>query len=182
MANARLDRRDILKGIGAVGALGALATVPNALPAHASAEAGADPSGIEGTWLSTMINKSTMPMQSGAAAPQMIAQVLCTYTGGGGLLATGTTDEAAGSRSSPGHGAWVRVGPRTTRYTVKAFGFDDKGNLANIGTFGEVITLGADGMSYTGKGEYRVVDLKRKVIDRGTITSKATRVNADDIG
>jgi hypothetical protein len=175
-----VGRREILRraGIGAGAlALGA-AAVDLALPAQAGAASMAPVVGvwIEGTWLAAMTAKSSMMSESA-----MGSQNICTYNAGGGVLETGSTDQASGLRSSPGAGTWMVTGPNTCHYTVKSFSFDDKGNLAAIETTSETLTRDVTGDVYTGKGKYKVVDLKGKVVDMGTIASRAERVKADEM-
>src|SRR2546423_15434325 len=101
MTDQRFERRRVLKGAAAFGALGALAAVQGPPIARADAM-----TGLDGTWLSTVTT-------GGSGAPPPF-QALTTFTAGGGPVEAGQSTAPSPRRAGQGTGvrddrAQVRV-------------------------------------------------------------------------
>jgi hypothetical protein len=113
MADQRFDRRRVLKGAAAFGAVGALAAVQGPPIARADAM-----TGIEGTWLATVTT-------GGSGAPPPF-QALVTFTAGGGLVETDQSTPP--SQRSAGQGAWACTDDDRVCARFHAFLFDASGH------------------------------------------------------
>lgn len=163
----RVDRRQILKGAGALSAVGAIAALQ--IPTAVLANDDEGRRGVEGSWLETIT-------VGGNLFPPF--QALGTFAGGGGMVATASIDMAKGALSGPTHGAWVRTGARSFRWKAHAFSFADDGSGTN-GTFfiDESLTRNKAGNAYTSSGSFKIVN-NGTVIVSATFTGAATRITA----
>ena len=170
MANHRIDRGTILKGVGAAGAATALAALHGPLPAHA---AETNDWGLEGTWISTVALGSPAPFQS-----------LSTYASGGGLVTTAQT-QLRGAPGRPGsisshHGTWARIGELTFQRRGVAFTFGPTGAPTGTHTVEQTILLASDGQSYSARGTVTIADVTGKALQSSSAgTEHATRLTAN---
>jgi hypothetical protein len=168
MADQRFDRRRVLKGAAAFGAVGALAAVQG--PPIARAD---EMTGIEGTWLSTVTT-------SGSSAPPPF-QALVTFTPGGGLVETDQSTPP--SQRSAGQGTWARTDDDQVRARFLAFlfDFDASGHPQPQGTLIVPFTvrLSEDGDTLAGAGTFQAVDLMDKVVASGSFTLQGRRITVD---
>jgi hypothetical protein len=163
MADQRFDRRRVLKGAAAFGALGALAAVQGSPIARADAR-----TGIEGTWLSTVTT-------AGSSAPPPF-QALVTFTARGGLVET--DQSTSPSQRSAGQGSWARADDGQVRARFLAFLFDASGPRGTL-TVRFTVRLGEDGETLAGAGTFQAVDLTGKVLDSGSLTLQGRRITVD---
>jgi hypothetical protein len=167
MADQRFDRRRVLKGAAAFGALGALAAVQGPPIARADAM-----TGIEGTWLFTVTT-------GGSGAPPPF-QALVTFTASGGLVET--DQSTSPSQRSAGQGTWARTDDDQVRARFLAFLFDASGHPQGTLTVRFTVRLGEeeeDGETLAGAGTFQVVDLTGKVVDSGSFTLQGRRITVD---
>jgi hypothetical protein len=169
MADQRFDRRRVLKGAAAFGALGALAAVQGPPIARADAM-----TGIEGTWLSTVTT-------GGSGAPPPF-QALVTFTAGGGLVET--DQSTSPSQRSAGQGTWVRTDDDQVRARFLAFLFDDSGHPQGTLIVPFTVRLSEeeeeDGETLAGAGTFQIVDLTGKVVASGSFTLQGRRITVDE--
>ncbi len=170
MTDHYVDRRKILKGVGAVGAAAALAALHGPLSAHA---AETDGWGLEGTWISTVALGSRAPFHS-----------LSTYASGGGVVTTAQTS-LRGAPGRPGsigshHGTWARTGALTFQRHVVAFTFDRTGAPTGTHTVDQTILMAADGQSYSAQGTVTIADVRGTVLQSSSAgVEPATRITAN---
>jgi hypothetical protein len=164
MADQRFDRRRVLKGAVAVGAVSALAAVQG--PPLARAD---EMTGIEGTWLSTVTT-------SGSGAPPPF-QALVTFTAGGGLVET--DQSTSPSQRSAGQGTWACTDDDQVRARFLAFLFDDSGHPQGTLTVPFTVRLSEDGETLAGTGTFQAVDLTGKVVNAGSFTLQGRRITVD---
>lgn len=100
----RTKRRQLLKGAGALSALGALTAF--ASPRAVFAKNTAEGQGPEGSWLVTITDISASGLPSSILA-------LETDSAGGGYTATDQLSFMPFSLANPAHGSWKRTGERT---------------------------------------------------------------------
>jgi hypothetical protein len=165
-----MDRRRVLKGAGALGAIGALAALQGGMPARAT---GNDTWGLEGTWISTVALGAVAPFQS-----------LSTYAAGGGVVTTAQTS-LRGAPGMPGsvsshHGTWARTGELTFQRHVVAFLFSLMGVPTGTHTVDQTILIAGDGQSYSAHGTVTIADVTGKVLrSMSAGTEQATRITAN---
>jgi hypothetical protein len=164
MAEQRFERRRVLKGAAALGALGALAAVQG--PPIARAEA---MTGIEGTWLSTVTT-------GGSGAPPPF-QALVTFTAGCGLVET--DQSASPSQRSAGQGTWAHTDDGQVRARFLAFLFDAAGHPQGTLIVRFTVRLSEDGGTLAGDGTFQVVDLTGTVVNSGSVTLQGQRITID---
>jgi FtsP/CotA-like multicopper oxidase with cupredoxin domain len=164
MAEQRFDRRRVLKGAAAFGALGALAAVQEPPMAHADAK-----TGIEGTWLATVTT-------GGSGAPPPF-QSLVTFAPGGGLVEADQSTPP--SQRSAGQGMWVRTDDDQIRARFLAFLFDTSGHPQGTLIVPFTIRLSEEPETFAGTGTFQVVDLTGKVVDSGSFTLQGQRITID---
>lgn len=167
MTDQRFERRRVLKGAAAFGALGALAAVQGPPIARADAM-----TGIEGTWLSTVTT-------GGSGAPPPF-QALVTFAAGGGLVET--DQSTSPSQRSAGQGTWARTDDDQVRARFLAFLFDASGHPQGTLTVRFTVRLGEeeeDGETLAGDGTFQAVDLTGKVVDSGSLTLQGQRITVD---
>ena len=175
MERQRIDRRRMLRGIGAAGAVGAVAALQGSLPARAAAveAGGGDTWGLEGTWISTVL--------LGSPAPPF--QSLSTYAAGGGVVTTAQTS-LRGAPGMPGsigshQGTWIRAGGLTYHRRVVAFTFNQAGVPTGTHTVDQTIQMAGDGQSYSAQGTVTFADVTGKVTRTTSAgTEQATRIAA----
>lgn len=104
---------------------------------------GGDSETIDGTWTLDQLN----------AAGQLQAQLLITFSQGGGVVADGNA--ARPTLRSPWHGTWDRLSYRDFIVTMVRWNFDEAGNVVGFTKRREVITVDPtlDGFGGRGKGE-----------------------------
>ena len=177
MINQRVNRRRVLRrGMGAVGAVGALATLQGGMLARAAGTptTEGDLWGLEGTWM--------QPVALGSAAP---FQSLSTYAAGGGVITTAQTRASAappGCRDGWGshHGTWARTGELTFQRHVVAFLFGPTGAPTGTHTVNQAILMAGDGQSYSARGTVTFADVTGKVLRTTSAgIEQATRITAN---
>jgi hypothetical protein len=164
MADQRFDRRRVLKGAAAFGAVGALAAVQGPPIARADAM-----TGIEGTWLATVTT-------GGSGAPPPF-QALVTFTAGGGLVETDQSTPP--SQRSAGQGTWACSDDDQVHAGFLAFLFDASGHPQGTLIVRFTVRLSEDGTALTGAGTFQVVDLTGQVVDSGSFTLQGRRTTID---
>ena len=166
----KTNRRQLLKGAGALSALGALAALESPTAAFAqNTNAGQGP---EGSWLYTV----TVTSSSG---PPTTVLGLETYAAGGGYVETDQFSFMHSSLATPGHGSWKSTGDRTFLLTYLTLGYDTQGTPQGTSKIRQVATLNQAGDSYSGSGNFDVYDVNGNVILSGTFTIKATRIRVE---
>jgi hypothetical protein len=166
MPQTRLDRREILKGAGAITGATALVAVQAITTVHAQEDEHHPRNSVLGTWLERVIPN---------AFPGF--DVLITFDAGGGLIASSSGDLTPGTLSGPVHGVWVRTGNRSFSWFGLAFAFDAQGQPQGIDHIRKNFTLDARGDTYTGSGSFERI-FNGRVLFSGTETLKGTRVTA----
>ena len=164
MTDQRFERRRVLKGAAAFGALGALAAVQGPPIARADAM-----TGIEGTWLSTVTT-------GGSGAPPPF-QALTTFTAGGGLVET--DQSTSPSQRSAGQGTWARTDDDQVRARFLAFLVDASGHPQGTLIVRFTVQFSEEGETLAGAGTFQVVDLTAKVVDSGSFTLQGRRITID---
>lgn len=165
MKDQRLDRRQILKGAGALGAAGALAALQ--VPASAHADDGArDTKDLEGTWLVDVI-PSVRP--SGFKA-------LHSYTPGGIFIGSATVDLASTTPTGGAQGVWVKTGGREFAARIVELHADSSGNLAFKLIIQENITLSEDGQTFSATDDLTFYKPDGTVLRQVTATEQAKRI------
>jgi hypothetical protein len=152
MVNQRVDRRQILQGVGALGALGTLAALQSPTPAHADVEHEEHERSLIGAW------EFTATISPGASVNRGLSLVA---PGGVALF----TDPAG-----LGVGAWVRTGPRTFALTFVRQGRVGKTKIR------QTLTLDAAGDTFSGSGSFTVLDLAARVVASVSFTIQGTRI------
>lgn len=132
MSDARISRRNVLRGAGIAG-VGGLAALMPAIPV--AAEGGTN--SIIGAW------------HVDFATNTQSFQVLTIYTAGGEVAAVSSNPPSSGS---PAYGAWRRAGDRQYLNTHEFFAFDPSGNLAGTVRVRLRVTLDEGGNSMSGQG------------------------------
>lgn len=105
MTNQRPNRRQVLKGAGAVAATAALAKTT--IASH----------GIVGSWLFTVTTNDGSMTKS-----------LVTFDQRGTLMEAQQDDVGATTIASPGHGAWVKTGSDEFAMTIIKMAYETSGN------------------------------------------------------
>lgn len=135
MKDQRLDRRQILKGAGALGAAGALAALH---PALAQAEGGDDTrSSIQGAWHVTGSDGTIL---------------LFGYAAGGVLIRTLAGEPAGQFPSGPAIGAWRKSIDQPNKYIGTYFVLfsDPSGKFTGTGKVRSQVALSEDGNTFSG--------------------------------
>jgi TAT (twin-arginine translocation) pathway signal sequence len=177
-----LNRRQILKVAGALGAAGGFAALP--APEIGYAEpALPDAPGPAGSWIATVTI-------AGAGAPPPF-QALRTYASGGGYVETSSNSHNPQAPDGPAHGAWVssraavgevdQPGNRARMFAVTflAQRFDANGNMIGSIIVRESGTLDKTGDTYSGSGKFEIRDLQGNAIASGVATVQATRIKVE---
>ena len=176
-----LNRRNILKGAGALGAgtlvaLGAL-ELGRAEPARTKAQ------GPAGSWVATVTI-------AGPGAPPPF-QALRTYASGGGYVEDSSNSHNPQAPEGSGHGAWVSTGATAEEANRLAIGtrnfavtfliqrFDANGNHIGSIKVRESATLNEIGDTYGGSGKFEILDLQGNQIASGLATIQATRIRVE---
>jgi hypothetical protein len=160
MTDLRPQRRQILKGAGAMAATAALLSPTAALAKTTKAS-----QGIVGSWLATV------------TAPSLNLKALLTFHQDGTLVESTQGDDAPPDLSTPGYGAWVNTGSDEVAMTFIHLFYDTKGNLIAFVKHHE--TMQPDGDTYTAKGKYVGTDPSGKVLFSGSYTVHATRIKVE---
>ena len=163
----KTKRRQLLKGAGALSALGALAALES--PFAQNTNAGQGP---EGSWLYTVTVKSS-------SGPPSTVLGLETYAAGGGYVETDQFSFMHASLATPGHGSWKSTGERTFLLTYLTLSYDTQGTPQGTSKIRQVATLNQAGTTYSGSGNFDVYDVHGNVILSGTFTIKATRIRVE---
>ncbi len=168
MANSRIHRRSVLKGIGALGVGGALAALDGPARAVQAAPAAASDPALEGVWLGPVTLAGSPPFQA-----------LFTFMKGGTMIETDQTVDSPTFKVSPALGVWADTGNRTARFRFVDFHFDGAGNPIGSGHAVGTLTLSVDGNSYTGTGTVTSKNLGGKVVRVLPLTMHGARVRLD---
>ena len=110
---------------------------------------------LPGTWLETITFAGTPP-------PIPIHQALESYTADGVLIIDSSLDLGGPSLTGTHHGAWVRTGHGSYRYTARAFPFNLSGVQLLI--IDQELTLNHTGDSYTGSGTLKGISTNGSVV------------------
>jgi hypothetical protein len=157
-----LDRRDAVKRVGLLGAVGTLAVMGGAKTASA------DPLGecedpVVGAWLDTgTFTINGVPVTALAFTSNCAGGVWLTY---------GNSPPTA---AGPSFGAWTNTGGRTYRQHSVGFTFDNNGNQNGYFDVVEHIVLSEDCNSYTGSAVINSLDLNSNIIPGQTIDTTNT--------
>jgi hypothetical protein len=156
-----LDRRDALRRVGLLGAVGTLTIVGGAKAASAEPlEACED---IVGSWLDT--GKFTI---NGAPVTALAFTSNCA---GGVWLTYGNSPPTA---AGPSFGEWTKTGERTYKQHSVGFTFDNNGNQNGYFDVVEEIVLCEDSDSYTGSAVINSLDVNGNIIPGQTIDTTNT--------
>ena len=157
-----LDRRDAVKRVGLLGAVGTLAIMGGGKAASAdSTEVCEDP--LVGSWLDT----GTFTIQG----VTVTALAFTSNFAAGIWLTYGNSPPTA---AGPSFGAWIKTGERTYRQHSVGFTFDNNGNQNGYFDVMEHIALSEDGNSYTGSAVINSLDLNGNIIAGQTIDTTNT--------
>lgn len=157
-----LDRRDAVRRVGLLGAVGTLAIMGGAKAASA------DPVGVcedpvVGSWLDTgMFTIQGVPVT---------ALAFVSNCAGGVWLGYGNSPPTA---AGPSFGEWTNTGRRNYRQHFVGFTFDSNGNQNGYYDVVEHIVLSEDGNSYTGSAVINSLDLNGNIIAGQTIDTTNT--------
>ncbi len=162
-----LDRRNAVKRVGLLGAVGTLAIMGG------TKAASADPTGecedpLVGSWLDT----GTFTVQGVTITALAFAG---NFAGGIWLTYGNSPPTAAG----PSFGAWIKIGERAYRQHSVGFTFDNNGNQNGYFDVMEQIVLSEDGNSYTGSAVINSLDLNGNIIAGQTIDTTNTGRRVD---
>ena len=165
MKELQSNRRQLLKGAGALGAFAALLNPGSAFAQTARTHGEKGPAG---SWLAhlTVVVKER----------RTLLQALYTYTADGGLI---ETDQLTANRQlsdGPGHGTWARKGEHEFSSTFISFQFDSRGIPAGTLKFRETARLDESGDTYSGSGKLDFFDLNGNLFASGIFKSRATRI------
>ena len=164
MANQRVDRRQVLQGVGALGALGALAALQSSTAARADDDEEEHERSLIGSW------EFTATIFLGASLNRGLSLVA---PGGVALF----TDQGEPSQHvGSGVGAWVRTGKRTIALTFVRQRFDATGTLVGTTKILETRTLDAAGDTFSGSGSFDALNLSGAVVASGSFTIQGTRI------
>ena len=122
---------------------------------------------LPGTWLETITFAGTPP-------PIPIHQALESYTVDGVLIIDSSLDLGGPSQTGTHHGAWVRTGHGSYRYTARAFPFNLSGVQLLI--IDQDLTLDHKGDSYTGSGSLKGLSANGSVVFSLAFTTVAERI------
>jgi TAT (twin-arginine translocation) pathway signal sequence len=177
MTEHRRDRRQILKGAGALGALGALAGLPRA-PRALAAPAEQAAEGIVGTWITTALNPP------GSHRPS--TQQLTLYTSDGGITASDSVPLSdaplfPGAAQYPNIGAmgrWSKTDTNAYATTILRLvsNLQHHGALDGYVRIRQRLTLAATGDTLSGEGVVEHLTPAGKVVYTRHVKSQATRV------
>ncbi|MGI8826356.1 MAG: hypothetical protein ACR2JC_12045 [Chloroflexota bacterium] len=162
MADTKLNRKQILAGVGAAGIAAALASPASALAAGDS--------GVTGTWLLTV-------KTSGAGAPPPSLN-LVSFAAGGVVVVVNSTDQQPRTRGTAQLGAWEANGD-DFRAKVLQFALDNSGNpvaIVRVSPVGER-DPGSDSIHGTFTGTVR--DFQGHLLASLSGTFSGTRVTVD---
>lgn len=164
-----LDRRNAVKRVGLLGAVGSLAIIGGAKAASAD-ETGVCEDPLVGSWLD-------MGMFTIQGVTVTALAFTSNFAGGVWLTYGNSPPTAAG----PSFGAWIRTEGRTYRQHSVGFTFDNNGNQNGYFDVMEHIELSEDGNSYTGSAVINSLDLNGNIIAGQTIdtTNTGKRVTTD---
>jgi len=166
----KTKRRQLLKGAGALSALGALAALES--PTAAFAKNTNAEQGPEGSWLYSVTVRSS-------SGPPTTVLGLETYAAGGGYVETDQFSFMHASLATPGHGSWKSTGERTFLLTYLTLSYDTQGEPQGTSKIRQVATLNQAGTAYSGSGNFDVYDVHGNVILSGTFTIKAARIRVE---
>jgi hypothetical protein len=161
-----VDRRQLLKAAGAVGA-GALAGLAPVTAFAGRAESSSH--GIEGSWLVTVTVSSPGP-------PPFTS--LWSFASGGVFIATDAIDRLPQFSASPEHGAWLAENDREVSVAGMKLRFDPAGNF--VGTFkarGRA-TLDRDGDRFVGSARAELLDLSGTPFFSARVAFQGTRIRS----
>jgi TAT (twin-arginine translocation) pathway signal sequence len=168
MVDQRLDRRHILKGAAALGALGALAALQGPTLTRAGDEEDEHERSLIGAWEFTV----TVP-----ASGFLLRGLKLVAPGGITLI----TDELEfRQHEGPGFGAWVQTGERTFALTFVRQHFDATGTLVGKETIRETNMLDDNGDAFSGSATFKVSDLTGTVVSAGSATVQGTRIEIEN--
>jgi hypothetical protein len=168
MADQRVDRRQILKGAGALGAVGALAAFPNPMATRAGDGKGND-HGVLGSWIFNVTNTS------GPGAGAKITAFI-TFVGGGGLVETDLNAGRPNRPSGPGHGAWISTSEGGVAFKFIQQRFDAQGYAGTLQITG-LVTLEEGGNTLHGTDTAEVRDTSGTLLVSFTQMTTATRIS-----
>ncbi len=167
----RLDRRDLLKSAGQVGAgligAGALAAMTASPVGASSSDNNGDDTqhGIVGAWIDDVAPNN-------AGAPH---QVITLYTPGGGVSGAGTL--------GPGslYGVWAQTGDREFAITFLTYAFAPDGSLAGTIKVRIKATLGPGNDHMTGQALVAFSQDGTRFFTTGTTTFTSRRIKVEPI-
>lgn len=163
----KTSRRRLCQGAATLTALVILTALGS--PTAAFAQDPGAPQQPAGSWVYTV----TIP--DGTASP-IVFQGLETYIPGGGYVETDQLSFMPASLSTPSHGSWATTGKSTFLLTYFNFSYDNTGTSQGGSRIRQIATLGADGNSYSGSGDFYYYDTNGNVVLSGTFTIRATRI------
>ncbi len=163
MTDQRPNRRNLLKGAGAVAATAALLS-----PTAALAKTTSSSQGLVGSWIFTVTTND------GSITISMV-----TFDQGGTLTEAQQGDVSATSASTPGHGAWVETGSNKFAMTIIKFAYQTNGTLIGKATNNGKLQIHGDKL--TAKGAFVATDPNGNVLFSGTYKATATRIKVEGI-
>jgi len=130
--------------------------------------------GPVGSWLYTV----TIPVDADPAN-NIVFQGLESYILGGVYV---ETDQLSFSPtlglSTASHGSWATSSHLDFVMTYLNFTYDHTGTSTGMSRIRQIATLGSDGRTYSGNGDFAYYDPSGKVVFSGTFTITATKIQA----
>ena len=168
--------------VAAVGLFMAFAAFAGAAPALAGNVEEADKAqasnshdgaqGPEGSWLYTVTGLDSTGFAFSFKGTE-------TYAAGGGYTEADQLGFSPGTLAQPGHGAWKITDERKFLLTYVNLTYNADGSQAGNGKVRQTTKLSANGDSYTGSGDYLYYGPDGGVIDQGTFTITAKRIQVE---
>jgi hypothetical protein len=124
---------------------------------------------LEGTWRVTLT----------PASPNTPIQVFHTFTRGGVMMESNSSDRSLTGSQTPGHGVWRRTGPHTFAFTFEKLQFDLAGNFVGKLKVREAIQLNQRLDSYNGIGQAMVFDSSGTLLFSFCVRSEASRMRVE---
>jgi hypothetical protein len=157
-----ISRRQLVAGLGTLGAATALASMVQAGPAE-------QPATPAGSWFAEFIADDGRTFRG-----------FSTFAPGGGMISTGQGDYRQDSPQGTGHGKWVQDGRRVDAKILK-FVFNAEGQLAAIKEEFSTGEMDESGDGFIGSTTVKTYDLEGNLIEERTGTINSRRITLDPI-
>lgn len=170
MSTSDVTRRQLIAGLGALGAAAAFAHLVEASPAEQAPTP--LPEGVKskaGSWFAELTADDGRTFRGFA-----------TFTSNGGMITTGQGDYRRDAPQGTGHGRWVQDGRKVDSKILK-FVFDADGRLAAIKEEFSTGEMDETGDVFVGTTTVNTYDLDGKLIETRTGTINSRRITLESI-